>query len=288
MNKRVLRNLLVACVLVLSSAQAMAQKPVQSMQDAFARFTEKLVKDRQTTLVNSSSYDEGYIREYHFQTQVATVKKFDETMMDNAASAYSSFMKGEGLEARDRASLSLSYGENNKKSYDISYDRNYSYNVQLLRDPKDKTKRYAYVLVWKKSGDKAEGYALSIYGHDPQVKVSELDDARLIGTPKSSAEFVQAFSNLRTLFVKQNDEMKRDLQFGRNFGRNTSDKLPMLTAVANKMLVLCASYGSLLNNADGQLVRQTLQELQKASGDKYVGDLMRACSSALDIVKSKP
>ena len=288
MNKRVLRNLLVACVLVLSSAQAMAQKPVQSMQDAFARFTEKLVKDRQTTLVNSSSYDEGYIREYHFQTQVATVKKFDETMMENVASAYSSFMKGEGLEARDRASLSLSYGENNKKSYDISYDRNYSYNVQLLRDPKDKTKRYAYVLVWKKSGDKAEGYALSIYGHDPQVKVSELDDARLIGTPKSSAEFVQAFSNLRTLFVKQNDEMKRDLQFGRNFGRNTSDKLPMLTAVANKMLVLCASYGSLLNNADGQLVRQTLQELQKASGDKYVGDLMRACSSALDIVKSKP
>lgn len=288
MNKGVFKNLLVACLLLLSSPQAQAQKPTQAMQDAFDRFTEKLVKDRETTLVNSSSYDEGYIREYRFKSQLATVKKFDEAMMDNAALAYSSFMKNEGVDSRESTRVSFSYGENNKKSYDISYDRNYSYNVQLFRDPKDKTKRYAYALAWKKAGDKAEGYVLKIYGQDPQVKTSELDDAKLIGVPKSSAEFVQAFSNLRSLFVKQNDEMKRDLQFGRSFGRTTSDKLPLLTGIANKIAVLCGNYGGLLKSADYQLVRQTLKELQQASCDKYVGNLLDASYASLDSVRPKP
>ncbi len=288
MNKGVLKNLFVACVLALFSSQAQAQKSAQAMQDAFARFTEKLVKDRETTLVINNGYAEGYIREYRFTTLVSNVKKFDETMTDNTSLAYSSFIKAEGVDSQENTSVSLSYGEDNKKSRDINYERNYNYNVQLFRDPKDKTKRYAYVLAWKKTGDKAEGYALNIYGRDPQVKVSDFDDAKLIGTPKSSAEFLQAFSNLRTLFVKQNDEMKRDLQFGRSFGRTTSDKLPLQTAIANKIVVLCASYGSLLSVADYQLVRQTLKELQQASCDKYVGNLLGASYASLDNVRPKP
>lgn len=284
MNSNISKKLFVACCLALITLPAMAQKAKNALWDAFDEFTSKLVSSRQTTMVVNESYGDGYTQVYHFKTPVANVQKFDETMTDNIQLSYSSYIKAEGMDAQGSREFNISYGENNKESFKLSYERSGNYNIQLVRDPKDKTKRYAYALAWKKDGDKATGFVVKIYGKDPRVPNTAVE----VEKPTNSQEFMQSFSNLRTLFVKQNDEMRRDLDFGRAFQRTTSDKLPLLTGVANKIAMLCGNYGNLLNSADYQLVRQTLQELQKSSADKYVGNLLGACFETLGYVKPKP
>ncbi len=284
MNNSIFKKLFVACCLALITLPAMGQKAKNALWDAFDAFTGKVIKERKTTMVVSRNFADGYIQEYRFKTVATDVQKFDETMLDNTQLAYDSYVKAEGVDVQGSSYISLSYGENNKESYQVTYERNGNYNVQLVRDPKDKTKRYAYVLAWKKDGDKVSGIVVKVYGKDPRVPNSPTE----VEKPTSSQEFMQSFSNLRALFVKQNDEMRSDLNFGRAFQRTTSDKLPLLTGVANKIAALCSNYGNLLNSADYQLVRQTLQELQKTSADKYVGNLLGACYDNLGNVKPKP
>lgn len=288
MNKSIYRNIAVVCTLALFAMPAMAQKAVQTLSDAFDDFTGKLVKERQITMVVNNNYGDGYYQEFHFKTLLNTVKKFDETMMDNAKQAYNSFMKADGVDALGNAGLNIAYGEKNKDSRKINYERNCNYNVQFFRDSKDKNKRYAYVLVWKKDGDKASGYMLKVYGVNPQSVASATDNTKLAAKPTNSQEFMQEFGNLRSLYVKQNDEVRRELQWRKAFDNKTSDKLPLLTGVANKIAALCSNYGKLLNSADYQLVRQTLKEMQQTASDNYVGSLLGATSENLASINPKP
>lgn len=111
MNKSIYRNIAVVCTLALFAMPAMAQKAVQTLSDAFDDFTGKLVKERQITMVVNNNYGDGYYQEFHFKTLLNTVKKFDETMMDNAKQAYNSFMKADGVDALGNAGLNIAYGE---------------------------------------------------------------------------------------------------------------------------------------------------------------------------------
>ncbi len=288
MTTNYFKKLALACCVALFTMPAMAQKTKNAMFDAFEDFTSKLIKDRQTTMVMNNNYGDGYIQEYHFKTVPATVKKFDETMMDNAKDAYSSFMKAEGVDAQGDTSVSIGYGENSKATRQITYKRDNNYNVQFFHDAKNKNKRYAYALVWKKEGEKAVGYALKIYGQDPKAQLSIIEETKLTDKPTNSQQFMQAFSNLRSIYVKQNDEVRRDLQWQRAFDHKTSDKLPLLTAIANKIAILCGNYGNLLNTTDYQLVRQTLKEMQQEASNRYVGKLLGATYENMSNIIPKP
>lgn len=288
MTTNYFKKLVVVCCVALFAMPAMAQKAKDAMFDAFEKFTSKLVKDRQTTMVTNNNYGDCYMREYHFKTLLAVVKKFDETMMDNTKEAYVSFMKAEGVNVQGESELNIAYGENNKEMRKITYERNSNYNVQFFHDAKNKNKRYAYALVWRKDGEKAVGYVLKVYGPDPKAKLSTVEETKLIDKPTSSQEFMQVFSNLRSIYVKQNDEVRRDLQWKRAFDQKPSDKLPLLTGVASKISILCGSYGKLLNSTDYQLVRKTLKEMQQSASDEYVGDLLGATYVNLSNVTRKP
>lgn len=288
MNNKISRKLLVACCLAFITLPAMAQKSKQALFDAFAEFTSKLVKDKQTTQVISNTYSDGYIQEYHFKAPVAIVQKFDETMMSQAQPAYISFMKTAGTSSLKDTGASIAYGENNKESRRISYDRDCNYNLQFFHDTKDKTKRYAYVLAWKKDGDKAAGYVMKIYGKNPQMYTTGIEETKIIEKPTNSQEFMQSFSNLRSLYVDQNDKLGKDLVYVRVYGQKSSDKLPLLTGIVNKITALCNNYGNVLKTADYKLVRDTLKEMQQQANDKYVGKLLGVCYENLGNINPLP
>ncbi len=277
MNNRIIGKLFVACCLALITLPATAQKSKNALSDAFAEFTGKLIKDRQVTQVTNNIYSDGYIQEYHFEAPVATVQKFDKAMTAKAQNAYISFMKTAGTSSPGNTSRNIAYGEDNKESRIVNYDRDSNYNLLFLQDTKDKTKRYAYVLAWKKDNGKVSGYAIKVYGRDPRQNTAAITETKIIDKPSNSQEFMQSFGNLRSLFIKQNEYLALELQYNRSFGRKTSNKLPLLTGIANKISALCNDYGNLLKSPSKELVKQTLKELQEQSKDKYVGSLLGIC-----------
>ena len=73
-----------------------------------------------------------------------------------------------------------------------------------------------------------------------------------------------------------------------NLGRKQSDKLPLVTAVANKISSLCANYIHLLSNPDKLLVQRTLRDMQSSANDKYVGNIFATAADNMSFKRKKP
>lgn len=100
----------------------------------------------------------------------------------------------------------------NKSTYVFPVEVDNNYNMQLMRDPKDESMRYAYMLTWAKratgpsdtwwrSTEKTHKFHRPTKGHGTERK------------PKTALEFMQAFGTLRSIYLKQNDELRRDLEW---------------------------------------------------------------------------
>lgn len=289
MNKNILKKLALSCCLVLAATQVMAQKSVNQMSEAFNDFTTKLLKNKQVTLVENNQYEDGYIHEYQFDAPVSVLQKFDDTMLECSSASYTSFVKAAGTESATKKEIRLAYDAGNKSSRVFPVEIDNNYNMQLMRDPKNEGMRYAYVLTWAKRGDRAVGHVLQIYGKDPQAPSTNKKDTELNEKPKTALEFMQAFGTLRSIYLKQNDELRRDLEWnGRTWGRKQSDKLPLVTAVANKISSLCTNYIHLLSNAEKQLVQRTLRDMQSSASDKYVGNIFATSADNMSFKSKKP
>lgn len=289
MNKNILKKLALSCCLALAATQVMAQKSVNQMSEAFNDFTTKLLKNKQVTLVENNQYEGGYIHEYQFDAPVSVLQKFDDTMLECSSASYTSFVKAAGTESATKKEIRLAYDAGNKSSRVFPVEIDNNYNMQLMRDPKNEGMRYAYVLTWAKRGDRAVGHVLQIYGKDPQTPSTNKKDTELNEKPKTALEFMQAFGTLRSIYLKQNDELRRDLEWnGRTWGRKQSDKLPLVTAVANKISSLCTNYIHLLSNAEKQLVQRTLRDMQSSASDKYVGNIFATSADNMSFKSKKP
>lgn len=289
MNKNILKKLALSCCLALAATQVMAQKSVNQMSEAFNDFTTKLLKNKQVTLVENNQYEDGYIHEYQFDAPVSVLQKFDDTMLECSSASYTSFVKAAGTESATKKEIRLAYDAGNKSSRVFPVEIDNNYNMQLMRDPKNEGMRYAYVLTWAKRGDRAVGHVLQIYGKDPQAPSTNKKDTELNEKPKTALEFMQAFGTLRSIYLKQNDELRRDLEWnGRTWGRKQSDKLPLVTAVANKISSLCTNYIHLLSNAEKQLVQRTLRDMQSSASDKYVGNIFATSADNMSFKSKKP
>lgn len=289
MNKNILKKLALSCCLALAATQVMAQKSVNQMSEAFNDFTTKLLKNKQVTLVENNQYEGGYIHEYQFDAPVSVLQKFDDTMLECSSASYTSFVKAAGTESATKKEIRLAYDAGNKNSRVFPVEIDNNYNMQLMRDPKNEGMRYAYVLTWAKRGDRAVGHVLQIYGKDPQAPSTNKKDTELNEKPKTALEFMQAFGTLRSIYLKQNDELRRDLEWnGRTWGRKQSDKLPLVTAVANKISSLCTNYIHLLSNAEKQLVQRTLRDMQSSASDKYVGNIFATSADNMSFKSKKP
>lgn len=289
MNKNILKKLALSCCLALAATQVMAQKSVNQMSEAFNDFTTKLLKNKQVTLVENNQYEDGYIHEYQFDAPVSVLQKFDDTMLECSSASYTSFVKAAGTESATKKEIRLAYDAGNKSSRVFPVEIDNNYNMQLMRDPKNEGMRYAYVLTWTKRGDRAVGHVLQIYGKDPQAPSTNKKDTELNEKPKTALEFMQAFGTLRSIYLKQNDELRRDLEWnGRTWGRKQSDKLPLVTAVANKISSLCTNYIHLLSNAEKQLVQRTLRDMQSSASDKYVGNIFATSADNMSFKSKKP
>ena len=94
---------------------------------------------------------------------------------------------------------------------------------------------------------------------------------------------------MRSIYLKQNEELRRDLEWnGKTWGRKQSDKLPLVTAVANKISSLCANYIHLLSNPDKLLVQRTLRDMQSSANDKYVGNIFATAADNMSFKRKKP
>lgn len=289
MNKNILKKLALSCCLALAATQVMAQKSVNQMSEAFNDFTTKLLKNKQVTLVENNQYEGGYIHEYQFDAPVSVLQKFDDTMLECSSASYTSFVKAAGTKSATKKEIRLAYDAGNKSSRVFPVEIDNNYNMQLMRDPKNEGMRYAYVLTWAKRGDRAVGHVLQIYGKDPQAPSTNKKDTELNEKPKTALEFMQAFGTLRSIYLKQNDELRRDLEWnGRTWGRKQSDKLPLVTAVANKISSLCTNYIHLLSNAEKQLVQRTLRDMQSSASDKYVGNIFATSADNMSFKSKKP
>lgn len=289
MNKNILKKLALSCCLALASTHVMAQKSVDQMSEAFNNFTTKLLKNKQVTLVVNDQYEGGYIHKYQFDAPISVLQKFDNTMLECSSASFQSFVKTAGTESGSKKEIRLAYDVGNKSTYVFPVEVDNNYNMQLMRDPKDESMRYAYMLTWAKRGDRAVGHVVEIYGKDPQVPSTNKKDTELNEKPKTALEFMQAFGTLRSIYLKQNDELRRDLEWnGKTWGRKQSDKLPLVTAVANKISSLCANYIHLLSNPDKLLVQRTLRDMQSSANDKYVGNIFATAADNMSFKRKKP
>lgn len=203
--------------------------------------------------------------------------------------AYSVFTKNNGT--TDQSTTKIAFGPdpaNSNNAITFGSHLGHNYRVLLFHDPADEYWRTCYALAWYESDEdskKFHGYAYKIYSRDPrhagneqqQTTVAMLNDGSVVqydndtgrstimqaGTShddndniKSSTDFLARFNNMRALFLKYNNPKKTDI-----------NKLPMLTSIVNKMMVLCKQYGKLLNSDEKRVVSDMLGNMQQDCED---------------------
>ena len=203
--------------------------------------------------------------------------------------AYSVFAKNDGT--TDRSTTKVCFGPdpaNNSNVVTFGSNLSHNYRVLLFRDPADEYWRTCYAVAWYESDEDSKnfhGYAYKIYSRDPrragneqqQTTVAMLNDGSVVqydnNTGKSTivqagesisgndnitsgTDFLARFNNLRALFLRYNNPKKTDL-----------NKLPMLTSIVNKIMVLCKQNGKLLNSDEKRVVSDMLGNMQQDCED---------------------
>lgn len=81
-------------------------------------------------------------------------------------------------------------------------------------------------------------------------------------------DFLKRFGNLRVAYYAVLDE-------------GGSNKLTICTGIVNKILELCKSYGSLLNESEKVTCMDSIKEMQKRSKDNYLKALLNEAINEL-------
>ncbi len=306
-----LNRITFACLLA-TSIPVCAQKIPQMIDQSFDEFISALLKNDFITASRSDSYAEGYYKEYAFALPRKRSKdfdKFNENLKLNSREASSSLLKKAGSRAATKCRLT--YGNYNAYSKEFGSNEEYNYNVQTFnKHAAQPGMRTAYALEWKNSKDSIFGTAYVIYGKDPDAKFSILpnstgtgfikgkdgatstiggksfyasDPAGAIVVPTSSADFLQQFTSLSTLFTTNASDFSEFKKKWDSSSDYVSKRVALLSGAANRIMRLCKEYGKILDKGDREIVRNALPSLAgMCSGDlAYLTALFTSAQNAL-------
>lgn len=303
---RNIKAIVLTCIVAMS-IPASAQKIPQMIDQAFDDFVSSVLKDDYVTASHSEAYTEGYYKEYAFAMPAKRGKaldKLNENMKLNSKDASSSLMKKAGGNANTK--LTVMYGEDRVQTMIFGSKKENNYNVQVFnRNVAQPGMQTVYALVWKESKDSIFGTAFKIYSKDPvkrktAKKLSYVVDSDGVVTingkpyyksgsdtsvtvPKSSADFLQQFTNLSTLFksyASDFDVFKKKYDVSSQL---ITKRTTFLSGAANKILRLCKEYGNVLDKYDRGNVKNTLLSLKGlCTGDlEYLSPMFLSAQNSL-------
>lgn len=286
-----LKTIIATCLMAIA-IPASAQNAAANLNKAFDN-TVEAISDHITS-TETNNYADGYFKSYVFtfdNMQDKNIKAFQTALIKASTEAYSSIMKKAG--SNDENTTRVSYGDGNSLTIEFGAHKNHNYNVDLLRDPTDSTKRYVFALVSYEKDKQLCGSIYKIYGSDPRLtKRKSARALTIINTdgaisidgkevfnpsslsgavpvPQSSADFIQLYTNLSTLFTTCASDFQT---FKENYASNTdvvTRRVTLLTGTANRIMRLCTEYGKKrLKSEDRDIVSKDLLRLSKlCTGD---------------------
>lgn len=281
---------------------AQAQKPIQSVSQAFDEFCGKIYKGRYVTSSTQSDYKDGYYKNVNFalpEKKKGDVTDYDGILIDNNRLSYSSFFKK--ANTNDKSTFAVAYGDNNSATKKYGTYGNHNYNVQAIRDMKDSTMRYVYTLDWYTRGDSIIGSVEKIYGKDPRIKKrSELTDGVDLSeiqsllkvvfelgndsiTVNSDEDIIQKINDLQIVYSKLNDKYK---DYTKCSGSKRLDmlnvrRLMLATNTQIRGLVNTGRLGKMLSSDDKEFIADQLNEMSNESKDKWLKKSLKDLSTSL-------
>lgn len=273
--KTFIHTLLAVCLLMVGlpmhlSAQNAVQNAITTLNLGFD-FLVKVQADKITSN-SSQNYDGAYYKSYSFIFDKATNRDFDdfkEKLSKASTESYLSMMKmaHSGNNQQER----VAYGKYNESTITFGANDDHNYNLQMLSDPKDKSNRYVFALVWYvNERNQLCASIYKFYGPDPQKKSGgkNLSDNAydLVNmSPNSSAEFMESYvklSNVIDVNVQTYIDMKESgLAYTANGKQRINDCSAVCTAAATKIATLCKEKKRLLDKDDRAFVTNNLMKL---------------------------
>ena len=222
--------------------------------------------------------------------------------------AYFIMMKDAG--SGNTETCNIGYGADLDKSHTFGTYDNRNYIVLNFRDDADSTWRRCYALVWYeekvRSGGTQHNYISGsihiIYSRDPKMNAAKKKDVTVRTTILPDGTVVTYNNENKTKTVTYNNEAIVREYFGEYSDVNTPSKffdqfgslrsvlmdavreqsgLAMQSTIANRILSLCKSKGSLLDKQERSLCRKALIEMQDLIYDEYVKKLIKMAENAL-------
>lgn len=287
-----MKTLMHATVVTLLLAQAVpvtAQDAVGKLSVAFDNTLKTLSSD--VTQTQTTTYSDGYAKIYEYATPKANksvIEAFDGALRQAIPDVYSSWMKKAGDAGQEE--LLIGYGEHSLDLYSFGKKAGMNYNIQLLRDPRDPSMRYAFVLVWGERGDSLLGNLCQFYGKDRarhgwMEYVDQKDEEAT--RPKTAADFISQFTGLASVFSSQlalhQEYSARIKRNDNHFFEQCNQSMTALSGAAGKIMSLSMSYSHLLDSHQKEVLARLLRDLsQQCTSDYFVvKEMLHAAQNAL-------
>lgn len=236
------------------------------------------------------------------------VEKLRNAFKKDIDKAYKVMVKSAGNNSNEN--LRVGYGSNNEKTIDFGSYPLRNYMVMLVRDKCDSLKRYCYGLVWytDTATNRLCGSLHKVYGKDPAKSKAK----RIYGNANwqqgsmwsndwdngSNAE-VRVYDNgirvydsgNKTVVRVYNDSIASDIDFLQRFGnltvayknkiRDIVKEESLVIGISNKILALCRNYGYLLSKTEKETCIETLKDLPRIIGNKYINGILKEAMNTL-------
>lgn len=223
--------------------------------------------------------------------------------------AYKVMIKSAG--SNNSENLLVGYGSNNEKSINFGCHPQRNYMVMLVHDKCDSLKRYCYGLVWYTDTvrNRLCGSLHKIYGKIPAKNKTLQRYISTTGWQQGNTlknnwnndnntdvrvynNGVRVYGSGNNTVVKiYNDSIASDIDFLQRFGnltvaykdkiREIVDEESLVIGISNKILSLCRNYSYLLNKTEKETCIETLKDLPRITGYKYINGILKEAMNAL-------
>lgn len=301
------KRTILAIAMAVMMIPSYAQKPVQAVWQTYDNFVSSLYKSGYITSSSQSSYKNGYYKWIEFavpKKDAELVRGFDGLLFDYGQRfAYSTLIKKAG--SNDKTTLTIAYGEDNDLTYRLGLYNNRNYNVQVCRDLKDSTMRYAYGLYWSERNDSLIGGINKFYGKDPKMESKmEIHDGILqmsglgnllggsngtsasddgFGNQKidTGADYMDYFSKLHILFSALNSEYNDYRQASGDDKAESIAIMNLMTTTMNKISDLHERYSQLLSKPQRKIVADQLKDMAGESKESSIAAVFKQIAKEL-------
>ncbi len=306
------KRTILAIALAVMMMPSYAQKPVQAVWQTYDNFVSALYKGGYITSSSQSTYKNGYYRWIDFavpKKDAGIISGFDGLLFEYGQRfAYSTLIKKAGT--NDNNTVTIAYGEDNDLTYRLGLYNNRNYNVQICRDMKDSTMRYAYGLYWTERNDSLIGGINKFYGKDPRIEREQKEEkeAQLFGSsgvfnsifgggngtsasngndgfgnPKidTGADYLDYFSKLHILFSALNSEYNDYRQASGDDKAESIAIMNLMTTTMNKVSDLHEHYSQLLSKPQRKIVADQLKDMAEESKESSIAAVFKHIAKEL-------